>query len=283
MEYHRHFTHSIFFIPVGALIAFVLLWPFLRHKLAARFLYLYCFLGYLLSGFLDACTSYGTHLYWPVINERVSWHIISIIDPIFTLSLLLGLIIGVKKISPRYSRFGLALAGSYLMFATVQLNRAESRVYELAEARGHTIEKIIVKPTIGNSLLWRSVYLSGDRFYIDAVRLGLNKRIYTGIVVDKFDLNSSFPDLKTNSTLYADIKRFEYFSDDFVIQYPGKEHIIGDVRYSMSPLSAIPLWGIEMNLLETNQHVQYAFYRESSKQNRQQFIDMLMDRNTGSE
>ena len=30
LEFHRHFTHSIFFIPIGALVAFCILWPFLR-------------------------------------------------------------------------------------------------------------------------------------------------------------------------------------------------------------------------------------------------------------
>ena len=54
IEYHRHFTHSLIFIPVGALIAAVLLWPFMKKRLAFPRLYLYCLLGYLLSGTLDA-------------------------------------------------------------------------------------------------------------------------------------------------------------------------------------------------------------------------------------
>ena len=44
LEFHRHFTHSVFFIPVGAGLAFLLLWPFLRNKLSASYLFLYCFL-----------------------------------------------------------------------------------------------------------------------------------------------------------------------------------------------------------------------------------------------
>lgn len=278
LEYHRHFTHSIFFVPIGALVAFILFWPFLRKKLAARFLYLYCFLGYLLSGFIDACTSYGTHLFWPVVSSRTSWHFISIVDPIFTSLLLIGVIIGFKKINTRYSRIGLILAGVYLLFAVVQLNRAESSIHELAEQRNHAIEQIMVKPTFGNTILWRSVYLADDIFYIDVVRAGLSKRVYPGTSINKFNQGESFPNIELRSTLYNDIKRFEYFSDGYVGQYPGKPHIIGDVRYSMSPLSDVPLWGIEMNLEDTNQHVKYEFYRESSIESRQQFIDMLMGR-----
>ena len=279
LEYHRHFTHSIFFIPFGALVAFLLLWPFLRKKLSAQYLYFYCFLGYLFSGFIDACTSYGTHLLWPLMGERISWHIISIIDPIFTVCLLIGIIIGFKTLRPVYARAGLLLAASYLVFATFQLQRAEQSIYELAEQRNHKIEKIMVKPTMGNTVLWRSVYLSDKHFYIDSVRTGLDKRVYTGTSIEQFDLNKSFPAIDKNTTLYSDIKRFENFSDGYVSFYPEKRNILGDVRYSMNPLSPIPLWGIEMNLDEPEQHVKYEFYRASSKEMRQQFIDMLLDKN----
>ena len=59
LDYHRHFTHALLFVPVGALIATVVLWPLLRRRLAFARIYLYAFLGYALAGALDACTSYG--------------------------------------------------------------------------------------------------------------------------------------------------------------------------------------------------------------------------------
>ena len=34
VEFHRHFTHSIFFVPFGSLIAALILWPFLRKRLS---------------------------------------------------------------------------------------------------------------------------------------------------------------------------------------------------------------------------------------------------------
>lgn len=278
LEFHRHFTHSIFFIPIGAGIAFLLLWPFLRNKLPAAYLYLYCFMGYLLSGFIDACTSYGTNLLWPLINTRISWHIISIIDPIFTIILIVAIIAGYKNHSSSFSRIGLVLAGCYLLFAFAQMNRAEDSIIELAAQRGHTIEKIIVKPTIGNALLWRSVYLSNNTFYIDAVRAGLSKRIYQGDSIKQFNMSVTFPDLNANSQLVEDIHRFEIFSDSYVSQYPGRPEVLGDVRYSMNPIGITPLWGIEMNLDDTNQHVKFYNYRDASKQVKQQFIDMLLNR-----
>ena len=62
IEFHRHFTHSLFFVPLGALIVALLLWPFLRKRLSFARLYLFACRGYCLSGVLDAFTSYGTNL-----------------------------------------------------------------------------------------------------------------------------------------------------------------------------------------------------------------------------
>lgn len=279
LEYHRHFTHSIFFIPIGACVAFLLLWPFLRSKLSARFLYFYCFLGYLFSGFIDACTSYGTHLFWPVISTRTTWHFISVVDPLFTGILLIAIISGFKSRKTGFSRVGLTLAVSYLLLAVLQLNRAEIAMHQLAEQRGHSIEKIMVKPTLGNIILWRSVYLSDNIFYVDAVRVGSSKRTYQGSSIEKFNMKEEFPNLDVNSVLAKDIERFEYFSDGYVGLFPGRAEILGDVRYSMSPLGTKPLWGIEINLAQPNQHVKYDTYRDSSKVIRQQFINMLMNKN----
>ena len=276
LEFHRHFTHSIFFIPIGAGIAFLLLWPFLRNKLPVAYLYLYCCMGYLLSGFIDACTSYGTNLLWPLIDTRISWHIISIVDPVFTIILIAAIIAGYKKLRPSFSRIGILLAGCYLLFALFQMNRAENSIIELAAQRGHTIEKIIVKPTIGNALLWRSVYLSNETFYVYAVRVGLSKRIYQGGTIKKFDMKKKYPELDVNSQLAKDIKRFGKFSDNYVSQYPGKPNLLGDIRYSILPTGTTPLWAIEMDLDNTNEHVKLINYRNMSKEVKQQFFDMLL-------
>ncbi|MDH5649247.1 MAG: metal-dependent hydrolase, partial [Gammaproteobacteria bacterium] len=33
IEFHRHFTHSVFFIPFGALIAALIIWPFVKRHM----------------------------------------------------------------------------------------------------------------------------------------------------------------------------------------------------------------------------------------------------------
>ena len=84
LEYHRQFTHSLLFIPFGSLLVAITLLGFLKDSLSFKTIYLASFLGFATHGLLDACTSYGTQLFWPFSNTRVSWNNISIVDPLFT-------------------------------------------------------------------------------------------------------------------------------------------------------------------------------------------------------
>ena len=88
LDFHRHFTHSIFFIPFGGLIAALLMWPVLKKVLPFKRLLLFTTAGYGTSGLIDACTSYGTSLLWPLTDERISWNISSILDPLFSIALI---------------------------------------------------------------------------------------------------------------------------------------------------------------------------------------------------
>ncbi len=279
LEYHRHFTHSIFFVPIGGLIAALLLWPFFRGRLGFGRLYLFALLGYSLSGFLDACTSYGTHLLWPLSDTRIAWSIISIIDPVFTLTLLAAAAYSLLKQRPRAAQIGLGLAGVYLLAGWVQLQRAETFAQELAERRGHSIERLVVKPTLGNLVLWRSIYQNADTFHVDAVRMGITSaRVYGGGTADKFEPDAALPALSADSTLYRDIERFIVFSDGYVAIHPDRTDVLGDVRYSMKPTSLVPLWGIEMDFDRPQSNVRWVVFRELSQAGRAEFRSMLLNR-----
>lgn len=279
LEYHRHFTHSLLFIPFGALMASLLLWPFLKNRLTIKRIYLYALLGYATAGILDACTSYGTHLLWPFSDERIAWGIISIFDPLFSLALLVAIVVGVVRHQPIAARVGLLFAAAYLLLGVVQQDRAESLARLQAEQRGHHIERLIVKPTMGNLLLWRSVYEADGEYHVDAVRVGLpgNSQVFTGDRVQAFDLKRDLPQLTEPMTLYGDIERFGFFSDGFLIRHPELPNVLGDVRYAMLPTSARPLWGIGLNLDAPDQHVTFDTDRKMSDAEREAFVAMLFN------
>jgi len=277
IEFHRHFSHALVFIPVGALIASLILWPLFRKHISFGRLYFFSFLAYATSGLLDACTSYGTSLLWPFSDERIAWNIVSIVDPIFSFCLIIAIFIGWRKRIPMAAAAGMFCAIAYLLLGFLQHERAEDVAHQLIKERGHNAERIIVKPTMANQLLWRLIYEEKDIFYIDAIRVGYfgNEKVYQGGQTLKYNLERDTAYLKNNPVLLEDIRRFQIFSDDFIAVSPLSPDIIGDVRYSMLPTGLNPLWGIELNVKE-GEHARFENYRDTSKQTRDAFKNMLL-------
>ncbi|MCB1986191.1 MAG: metal-dependent hydrolase, partial [Nitrosomonas sp.] len=280
IEFHRHFTHSIFFVPFGALIAAIVLWPFLRKHLPFARIYLFAFLGYCLSGVLDAFTSYGTHLLWPLSDERTALNMISVVDPVFTLILLVAVILALRKKTVTAARVGLLLAAIYLSFGWMQLQRAEDIARTLTVERNHSIERLLVKPTLGNLVLWRSIYQTNGRLYVDAIRISpfSDARIYPGDSIELFDLTRDMRDLPASSVLAGDIERFTKFSDGLVALSTEHSEVLIDVRYSNLPMTLSPLWGIELDTTQPERHAKYTLYRDASNETREKFITLLMGR-----
>ena len=269
-------SHALIFIPFGALIASLLLWPLLKKGLVFKKIYLYALLGYATAGFLDACTSYGTHLLWPFSDDRIAWSIISILDPVFSLALIIAIVFGIVKYKPLPARIGLVFAAAYLLFGIIQHHRAESLIYLEAQQRDHSIERLIVKPTMGNLLLWRSVYETDGIYYVDAVRVGLlNSKIFTGNSIQAFNIKHDLPQLTAKMKLYRDIERFTFFADGFLAWHPERPNVLGDVRYAMLPTSIHPLWGIELPLDTPNKPITFNNYRTMPDSERNAFFSML--------
>jgi inner membrane protein len=89
--YHRGFSHSLFVLPPVAL----LLWLALRRWWApvrdapGRWLAI-VLLALVTHPLLDAHTAYGTQLFWPLDMQPTMWATLFIIDPLYTLPLLIG-------------------------------------------------------------------------------------------------------------------------------------------------------------------------------------------------
>lgn len=279
LEYHRHFTHALVFIPVGALVASGICALVLRGSMPFRRVYLFALLGYAFSGVLDACTSYGTHLLWPFVDTRIAWNLIAIVDPLFSGVLLAGVMLAYRTMRRRWVFIGLGMCLGYLMLGGLQKHRAEAVMEAQAVARSHTIEAYQVKPTLGNLVLWRATYRASGRFYVDAIRVRFGEaRIYEGAAIDAVVLEDAFPGLDRTSTLYGDLLRFNRFANGFLARSPTDSTIIGDVRYALTPRSVAPLWGIEVDIDKPDEHAAYRTFRNVDTASRQRFMAMLRGR-----
>ena len=243
LEYHRQFTHSLFFIPFGALIVALLIFPLVRRSLSLKTVYLASFLGYATHGFLDACTSYGTLLFWPFSSERVTWNNISIVDPLFTIPILILVGTAIKTRKRLFSFFAIGWMIFYLSLGFVQYERTLSAAKELAYSRGHKPERLTLKPSFGNLILWKSIYQYEEKFYVDAIRTVQSSTWCLGESIRMFDYHFHLPSLEEHSQQRKDIERFRWFSQDY-LGFDEEKNLVTDVRYSMIPNQIAPMWGL---------------------------------------
>lgn len=274
LEYHRQFTHSFVFIPLGALLCTLLLYPFLKRKSSFINLFIFCCLGYATHGLLDACTSYGTQLFWPFSDARIAWDIISVVDPLLTLPVLSLSLIALFAGKRRFARAALIYFSAYLMLGLMQRHRALDAITHLVASRGHETERVTVKPTFGNLLVWKLIYEYNGRYYVDAVRLGLSKRHIPGESVPKLDASLIS---KASPVQARDIRRFSWFSNEYLALSPNDDNVIVDVRYSMIPNRIEPLWGIRLKPEQPERHVDYVVMRKFTPETRQQLLAMLLE------
>ena len=267
LEYHRQFTHSLIFIPVGGLLCALILYFLIGRRRQLSFLrcFQYCSLGYATHALLDACTSYGTMLFWPFSDLRIAWNTISIIDPLFTLPILaLVLLAGYRK-RPAFARIALAWAFVYMSFGLWQRNAAIEMGYEIAMKRGHSPLRLEAKPSFANLLVWKTVYETADRYYVDAVRASFAPAIFSGDSVEKLDIPRDLPWLKGNSQQARDVERFRWFSNGYIARDPIVHNRVIDIRYSLVPNELAPLWSIELRPgASSTEHASYRTHRNRS-------------------
>ncbi len=277
LEFHRQFSHSLTFIPVGGLIAALLLWPFVRRYLKFSQLYVYTLLGYSAGGILDACTSFGTQLLWPFSDARTAWNLIAVIDPVLTLSLLILLIAGWRKHRRIYPIAAIGFTAIYLSLAYIQQQTGYAAQQQLARNRGHNIEQAVIKPTLGNIILWRSIYLHDDRYYVDAIRVGIGGdiQIYEGQSIARYKPGHNIHEHAKLSQQSKDVLRFSRLSGGYLVRHPEQHHVIGDIRYAMLPHSVSPLWGIRLHPHSPYSHAEEVTFRKNDAETRRAFLSML--------
>ena len=128
IEFHRHFTHALIFIPFGGLIVSTILFPFSRYFFNFKTAYGISTIGYGTHGLLDACTSYGTVLFWPFSDARVAWNIISIVDPVFTLTVVGFIVLTIITKKKLFCLLCIAWTLGYLALGLYQHHRALEKI-----------------------------------------------------------------------------------------------------------------------------------------------------------
>lgn len=234
--YHRGFSHSLFVLLPFSLLLWLALrrwWAPLRES-PRRWLALIV-LALITHPLLDAHTAYGTQLLWPMTVTPTMWATLFIIDPLFTLPLLVATIAAAIW-SPRAWTgttlvTAIALSTVYLGWSWVAQGIVKSHARDSLAEAGLSDAPIFLTPTPFNTLLWRVVVLTDDGFLEG----------FDSLVVDepRFEFTSHVSDvesLEAASDIWA-VARLRWFARDFVKAnvVHNKLHI-SDLRMGQEPM-----------------------------------------------
>lgn len=174
MTWHRSVSHSLFVLP---LVAWAL-WAWFRRRggrvaeSPARWFWAMQ-LALVTHPVLDAFTVYGTQLWWPIPVPPTMWSSVFIIDPLYTVWLLVACGIAwwarERVVAQRALLAGLVLSTAYLGWSLAAKAMVERDAAQALAARGLEHAPRFSVPMPFNTLLWRVVvmtpdgYLAGER------------------------------------------------------------------------------------------------------------------------
>lgn len=221
---HRGFSHSLF---VLAPLATVLAWLLWRWKPQLSFQRWLAVTGLILitHPLLDAFTTYGTQLFWPI-GRPVAINSIFIIDPLYTLPLLAGCIAFLMRPPAKTAILaGLALSTLYLGWSVAAQQIITQRVQPALAQAGLTSPDLMVQPMPFNTLLWRATAIEGDQ----------RVEIVTGFLDGGAPLNlQHFPrrrDLARAVEHLPETQRLEWFTGGFLAYSQSDGRIMAtDIR-----------------------------------------------------
>jgi inner membrane protein len=172
LSIHRGLSHSILFSVVGAfLIAFILRKISWSKAIAFKTSLLFAWLCLITHMLLDTFTAYGTQLFLPFSNKRLGFDSINVVDPFYTVPLIIGLILSVLIFKSRpsrstFNRYGLIISSLYLAFTLVNKENVKSEVSDTFSEAKIEYNDLLTMPVGIANLNWYGVAKGQDSLYM---------------------------------------------------------------------------------------------------------------------
>lgn len=127
------------------------------------------FLAFLTHWIIDACTAYGTQIFEPFSRYRVAFNNISILDPLYTVPMIIGLMGAFfAKKYPRqrfWNYLGITVASLYMVSTFYGKSVMNTVVADSLQKQGIEYTEYITYPTILNTVLWQTTVVTEDAYY----------------------------------------------------------------------------------------------------------------------
>jgi inner membrane protein len=164
---HRGNSHAVFWLTViSPLVAFI---GAIAARERDRFMrwWLAVWLALVTHPILDWFTVYGTQILRPFTDHPYGLGSIFIIDPLYTLPLLIGIAAALilrNERGWRVNAAGLIVSTLYLGWSVFAQAHVTTIAEASLEADGRKVERLLVTPTAFNTVLWRVVAITPDGY-----------------------------------------------------------------------------------------------------------------------
>lgn len=257
LSIHRGFTHSILFSAVFAPIFSWLVTRYESYKNFKAWSWFF-FWVFITHPILDAFTTWGTQLFWPL-DLRLAFKSIFVIDPLYTLPFLVFLVLSMSqgktyKKRRYFNHIGLVLSTSYLLI-TLLLKGIAYKTFENALFdQNISYTKIDTRPSALNTILWNAnietekAFLLGSYSFFDSQPISfesysknhelLGHLIHQDKVKRMIEITKGwFTITEKHGDLYFNDLRFGLLSmepnaQDFVFQYKIETDKLGSVQFN---------------------------------------------------
>lgn len=186
---HRGLSHSLFFfICLSPILGWII--AKLEHdKITVQRSIILAFFGLFTHVILDAFTSWGTQILWPI-PDRFALKTIFVIDPLYSIPLLISLIYAfrtkVDLMRRKYVYRGLIISSCYLLLTCGIKLFALNKFENALQNQDISYTEIIVKPTAFNTILWNANVKTNDGYLLSDYSLLDTKEIsFTLYKIDK--------------------------------------------------------------------------------------------------
>ncbi|VXB64868.1 conserved membrane hypothetical protein [Flavobacterium sp. 9AF] len=165
---HRAFSHSIFFSFLLSLL--FAKWFSYKYKTSYLSWFWASFLALFTHPLLDICTTYGTRILYPLSSSFYSLDNVFVIDPLYTIWLLIGCIVllFMKNQNPKRDlviKWALTLSTAYLIFGLVANLYVRNHFKNELERQQISYNQLKIVPTPFNTILWQGIVKTNEGLY----------------------------------------------------------------------------------------------------------------------
>lgn len=166
---HRGLSHSLLFFMFLSPVLGWLISKIEKEKISFKSASLLAFWCLVTHVILDLFTSWGTQILWPL-DYRFALKTIFVIDPLYTIPLLISLIFVWRDkeflVRRKYLIRGLVMSSSYLLLTCLLKLFAMHQFENALENQKLNYQELIVKPTAFNCILWNANIATSKGYYL---------------------------------------------------------------------------------------------------------------------